>query len=66
MRDIKEGDKVRICWSDGQQVKDAIVENTPSDVGDLWYLRTSTGEVMAINPMGSNFDCFVKENKEIK
>ena len=62
MRDIKEGDKIIVCWSDPKCFEiEVIVENTPSDVGDLWYLRKANGDIIALNPLSSGFECFVKK-----
>ena len=61
-RPIKEGDIVTVWWADEGNLKNAIVLNTPSDVGDLWYFEAED-KIWAVNPISSNFDCIVKETK---
>jgi len=58
MRRIKEGHTVIIYWNDGQTLQ-GIVENTPANVGDLWYIRYESSKekpVIAINPLCSTFE----------
>lgn len=64
MRNIYTGDSVVVNWvTDGMQVR-GIVENVPTNVGDLWYIRTSDGTVMAVNPVCSDLMDITKFNKE--
>lgn len=65
-RNIREGDKVKIIWSDDvTSYVEGIVENVPApaDVGDLWYIRSGK-TLRAINPCNIYFDMIVKEEKE--
>ena len=56
MRNINEGNMVTVYWtSGGAQIK-GVVEHTPANVGDLWYIRTSGGDLHAINPMCADFE----------
>jgi len=60
MRDIKVGDVVTVALTDGGAIPEAVVENIPSDVGDLWYFRKDK-KVYAVNPMASSFEMLIKE-----
>lgn len=66
MRNIKEGDTVTAYWINSERCT-GIVENTPQDVGDLWYISAvnASGDktIRAINPLCSEFDSFVKIEK---
>jgi hypothetical protein len=49
-RPIKEGDTVTLRYSDGSAEFGFTVLHTPSDSGDLWYLKAAWGVIMGINP----------------
>ena len=52
MRLIHEGDKVEIAYST-RVAFTGIVTHTPSDTGDMWFIRSDIGEDVAINPQCS-------------
>jgi hypothetical protein len=62
MRNIIEGNKVVVTWdgNEGTVQMEGIVQNTPSDVGDFWYLLDKNGKTHAINPMCSTLVSIVK------
>lgn len=65
MRRIKEGHSVTVWYVDGPPIK-GVVENTPSNTGDLWFIRDNKGVVQAINPSCSRLERIERTHIEEK
>lgn len=61
-RNIKVGDYVSVHFDNGL-IFVGIVENVPSDTGDLWYIRLKQA-TMAINPNAAKFMYIVKDDRQ--
>jgi len=64
---IQSGDKVVMYYYDDEKrPKYDIVEilRTPRGEGDLWQVKTQSGDIHAINPYSPDFIRFVKESEE--
>jgi len=59
---IEAGDKVIIIWSTGSG-EPATLLRTPRGEGDLWQLKRSNGDVIALNPYNANFSYLLKRNE---
>ena len=60
MRDIHEGDTVSAYFTADGQAITGVVENKPGNPGDMWYIRTSNGTIVAINPSCANLESIQK------
>jgi len=77
MRNIGTGDIVTVLVNDEEsdlwmrtrnqyELRTFRVESTPSDTGDMWYLKDVDNDTeLAINPSSANLDGFVKEKKTL-
>lgn len=61
MRNIKEGDKVWVCFSSHElDILGGIVEHTPDTTGDMWYIKDAENRSVAVNPQSSEL-IFIKK-----
>ncbi len=57
---INIGDKVTAYWTINGEQFTGIVLNMPCGPGELWYLQSEKGYIVAINPCCSNFEQICK------
>jgi hypothetical protein len=58
---IEAGDSVIIIWSTGAG-EPATLLRAPRGEGDLWQLKRTNGDVIALNPYNQNFSYLLKRN----
>ena len=63
---INEGDTVTVYWTIGEASITGVVKHSPRDVGDLWFIETDNGHIVAFNPNCSNFEFMRKEATDAK
>ncbi len=62
-REIKQGDIVFACWTDGYEVEVKVL-SMPRGEGDLLQIEeVKTGKVRAMNANCPTFEMLVKESK---
>lgn len=64
MRTINEDDLVRIWFSGGESMRGTVM-HTPSNPGDLWFIKREDGTDTAINPQAQEFVSIDKLEKKI-
>lgn len=48
----------------GNSLSMVTVEHSPSDTGDMWYVRTEDGTKVAINPLALSHVVFSSEDEK--
>lgn len=66
MRTINEGDDVIVWFSGGERMTGKVM-HSPSNPGDLWFIRRDDGADIGLNPQAQEF-CTINKvlNKEVK
>lgn len=64
MRGIVDGDFVRVDYTDGTFFVGEVI-STPSDTGDMWYIKTADGQI-AVNPTCALLKCIIQIEKPVE
>ena len=61
MRRINIGHSVTVYYNNGDKII-GVVEHTPENSGDLWFVRRNDGMVVALNPSCSELSHIARRN----